>query len=180
MTEINVVVSVGGSGSRLKCLSNLEKQNLYFWDKTIIDWIGTIYPNHYTIGVNKTKSRRETLNEIRSWNNVLLFDCDIIPFGMPELSFKTDEVVCFTSTKKKYGSVKIENGLVVESTEKQSTWENKLSGAYFIKSVSKLLERMSDDNSVISGMDKPKVYFEDTFVRLGDREDYLEAIKKEI
>ena len=42
-----------------------------------------------------------------------------------------------------------------------------------------LLENMDNPNSIISGMDKPKVYYENTFVRLGDRTDYMENIKIE-
>ena len=177
--KVSKYITIGVYGSRLKCLSSLEKQNLYWWDKTILEWNTMLIPDIQLLGHDKTTSRKETLMEIKDMENVLIVDCDIIPFQMPELTYETDEVVCFISTKKKWGSVLVENGVVVESNEKPTEWNTKLSGVYFIKSMKTLLENMDNPNSIISGMDKPKVYYENTFVRLGDRTDYMENIKIE-
>lgn len=177
--QINSFMTIGGMGSRLKSISSLEKQNLYWWDKTIQEWNMSLIPNLKLLGHEKTKSRHETLMEIQDLENVLIVDCDIIPFGMPELSYETDEVVCFISTRKKWGSVLVENDIVVECSETPTDWTTKLSGVYFIKSMRDLLNKMENPNSIISGMQNPKVYYEDTFIRLGDREDYLENMKKE-
>jgi hypothetical protein len=42
--------------------------------------------------------------------------------------------------------------------------------------MSDMLHKMQDDNSIASGMLGAKAVYEDTFIRLGDVEDYYEAL----
>ena len=41
---MNIYVTIGGQGTRLKCLSPKDKHLLYFKNKKIIDWILEIVP----------------------------------------------------------------------------------------------------------------------------------------
>ena len=63
------------------------------------------------------------------------------------------------------------NALIIENISNV-----KCSGVYFVKSVSELLKNMTDDNSIASGMIGAKTIKETTFIRLGDVEDYFEAL----
>lgn len=177
---IHSYVTIGGCGTRLKGLSPKDKHLLYYKNYRIIDWIKTIVPDINVIGEQKTSSRKETLSLIPIKNNVLIIDCDIIPFGfnLESLFIDNDCVFAFHSIKNKYGSIIVENGKVVSCSETNSISNTKCSGIYFLKDLEKTLSSMVDNNSIISGMIGASVILEDTFLRLGDVEDYLESIKK--
>lgn len=176
--DINVFVTIGGHGTRLKCLSPKDKHLLYWNDKRIIDWITFVVPNVQIIGNKKTNSRTETLQEIRHLNNCLVIDCDIIPFGL-NLDFNLNEdcVWCFNSSKLKWGSAIVENNKLISSSEKGNVSDIKLSGAYYMKNVQDTLNKMEEENSIASGLENANVIMESTFIRLGDVEDYFDSIK---
>lgn len=171
-------ITVGGSGTRLKGLSPKDKHLLFYHNHRIVDWIKKIVENAHIVGQEKTKNRKETLKLIPHKQDILIIDCDIIPFGfnIDMLPTQTDCVVAFYSHKKKYGSIIVENDTVVACDEKKSISNIKCSGIYFLKDLDATIDRMHD-NSIISGMIGASVVFENTFLRFGDAEDYLESIK---
>lgn len=173
---MKIFVTIGGSGTRMKEISPFDKQFIYYRDKRIIEHIFQIFPDAILLGSNKTNSRRETLQEIANEEDCLIVDCDIIPFGLPDLQFDCDSLFYFNSDKPKYGSILIEDDKLLAVDEKNSISKNKCSGIYFVKSMSRLLEQMKDDNSLASGMIGAKVIQENTFIKLGDVEDYYEAL----
>lgn len=173
---MKIFVTIGGSGTRMKEISPFDKQFIYYRDKRIIEHIFQIFPDANLLGDNKTNSRRETLQEIAHEQDCLIVDCDIIPIGLPELQFDGDTLFFFKSDKPKYGSILIADEKLLAVDEKNSISKNKCSGIYFVKSMSRLLEQMKDDNSLASGMIGAKVIQENTFIKLGDVEDYYEAL----
>lgn len=174
---MNIFVTTGGSGTRLKSVSPKDKHLLYYKDKRIIEWIRCICPQAQLLGKNKTNSRRETLQEIEHLKDVVIIDCDLIPFELNLTEFANDVVYVFHSNKNKYGSVVVENGKILNSNEKGNLSNIKSSGVYCIKDMKKLLSQMNDDNSILSGMHGADVVFENTFLRFGDVEDYYESIQ---
>lgn len=176
----NIYITIGGSGTRLKPISPVDKHLLYWNNKRIIEWILQIVPNAKIIGERKTNNRFETLQEIKNEKNCLIIDCDIIPFGL-DLNFDTnqDTVWCFYSDKNKWGSTITENNKLISVSEQTSISNIKLSGVYYTKSVKDLLDKMEfkNKNSIASGLIGSNVLLESTFIRLGDVEDYFNAIK---
>jgi hypothetical protein len=160
----------------MKAISPVDKHLLYYRDKRIIDWTMSLYPNAMLIGSKKTTSRKETLAEICMERNCLVIDCDVIPHTVEKIRHPGDAIYVFRSAKPKYGSVILENGIVVGASEAANLSEIKCSGAYYIASMSDMLHKMQDDNSIASGMLGAKAVYEDTFIRLGDVEDYYEAL----
>jgi hypothetical protein len=71
----------------------------------------------------------------------------------------------------------LNNNTLKEISEKENISNLKCSGLYFVKSMEKLLSSMKDDNSIASGMIGARAIKETTFIRLGDVEDYYEALK---
>lgn len=175
---MNIYVTIGGQGTRLKCLSPKDKHLLYFKNKKIIDWITEIVPTAILLGNKKTKNRKETLLEIMEQKNVLIIDCDIIPFGLDLglIDTSCDNIFIFESNRDKWGSAKISNGLLIDSDESNNISNYKCSGIYYIKNMKNTLNKMKD-NSIASGIIGAKSIIENTFIRLGDLEDYMEAIK---
>lgn len=175
---INAYITIGGQGTRLKYLSPKDKHKLYYKDKRIIDWILEIVPEARLLGNKKTNSRKETLLEIANQQNVLIIDCDIIPFGLDLSLINTEKngIFIFQSNKNKYGSVLINNNTVIDANERTNISNTKCSGVYFCKDLGNVINQMSDSNSIASGMLGSQVIMEDTFKRFGDVEDYMEAI----
>ncbi len=177
---MNIYITIGGNGTRLKPISPVDKHMLYWNNKRIIEWIFNVVPNAKIIGKTKTNNRFETLQEIRNEKNCLIIDCDIIPFGL-NLNFNTEEdcVWCFNSNKNKWGSAILKNDKLVSVSEQESISNFKLSGAYYTTSVKKLLDKMEtiNKNSIAAGLIDSNVIMESTFIRLGDVEDYFNAIK---
>ena len=174
---INAYITIGGQGTRLKCLSPKDKHKLYYKDKRIVDWILSIVPEAQLLGNKKTNNRKETLSAIANQQNILIIDCDIIPFGL-DLSLidtETDNLFVFESNKHKWGSAKIENKILVSCDENNNISNYKCSGIYYIKNMQKTLEEMND-NSIASGIIGAKTIVENSFARFGDVEDYMEAI----
>lgn len=172
---VKFYVTIGGQGSRMKSISPIDKHLLYYKDKRIIDWIFLLIPNAKLLGENKTSSRKNTLEQIRNEKNVVIIDCDIIPFGIDLNRIYFDSVYVFDSEKKKYGSIIVENDLVKSSSETSSISKIKCSGIYCVKDMRILIENM-EENSIISGMIGAKIIYENTFKRFGDVEDYYESI----
>lgn len=181
MNDISPYITIGGMGTRLKKISPLDKHLLYFRDKQIIKWILDIIPNAKVIGKHKTKNRKETLKEIPEQHNILIIDCDIIPFGfdLSRIDYSQNCVFVFNSHIPKWGSLLLDsNNRVISSSESQNISNIKASGIYFIKDIKNTIELMTDENSILSGLVGAKTIYEDTFVRLGDIEDYVSAIKQ--
>lgn len=173
-------ITIGGGGTRLKNLSPIDKHLLYYKDKRIIEWILSIIPNAIVIGYEKTNNRVETLKQIKYNENILIVDCDIIPFGFNEsmIDENTDTVYVFESKKNKWGSVLIDdNKKIIDSSESLNLSDIKCSGIYYIKNLQYTLNKMTNPNSIISGMIGANIIYENTFMRLGDVEDYTSAIK---
>jgi hypothetical protein len=117
----------------------------------------------------------QTLMDVRHLTNTLIIDCDIIP---TRVSFDDsfDTIFYFSSHKKKYGSLVIENGIVKAASETNNLSPCKCSGMYYVKSVAELLAKMTNPNSIASGMIGAHAIKESSFIRLGDVEDYFEAL----
>ena len=175
---INKYITVGGQGTRLNNLSTVDKQHLYYQDKKIIEHILCIFPDAQIVGQNKTASRLDTLKLIKDKNNILVIDCDIIPFGIniENLDISQDAIYVFNSKKNKYGSVIIENNRVIRCSENNSISNTKCSGVYFIKNLDILIANMQHKDSIVSGMIGANTILENTFKRMGDIDDYYEAI----
>lgn len=175
---INPIITIGGFGSRMKPISHLEKYELYYLNKSILAHILDIFPNAQVVGKTKTNSRKETLQQINILNNVLIIDCDIIPFkiNIQDIDIYQNNIYAFISNKPKYGSIIVDNNYVIKSDERINISNVKCSGVYFCKDLSSVIKNMTDDNSIISGMIGSKVIMEDTFKRFGDIEDYYETI----
>ena len=173
---MNIFVTIGGSGERLKPISPKDKHLLYYKNKRIIEWILEICPQAKLLGKNKTTSRKETLQEIKHLQDVVIIDCDIIPFDLVLKEFNNDTVYAFRSLKNKYSSIIVEDNKVINSCEKNNISEIKCSGVYCIKDMQILLKNMKDENSIISGMVNTDVVYEDSFLRFGDVEDYFESL----
>lgn len=174
--NIKYIITIGGMGERMKCLSSVDKHLLYYRDKRIIEWILSIVPSAKVIGQEKTNSRKQTLLSIKDYRNVCIIDCDIIPFGLDTMSFQQDTIVYFVSDKPKYSSIVIKDGIIIKASEKNELTNTKCSGVYFVKSVKELIDRMTDENSLCEAMIGSNAVFENTFVRMGDPEDYMESL----
>ncbi len=178
MNIIHKYITIGGHGTRLKNISSIEKQNLYFWNKKIIDHIHDIIPEAKVVGHIKTNNRQETLKQIEERYNILIIDCDIIPYNIniKDINTEIDNIYAFNSDKNKYGSIIAENNSVVAANEYNNLSKVKCSGVYFCKDLQLVIQNMTDPNSIISGMIGANIIMENTFKRLGDIEDYYEAI----
>lgn len=173
-------ITIGGIGSRLKKISPQDKHLLYYKNLRIIEWILKIIPNAKIIGEDKTSNRKETLNLIPENDNILIIDCDIIPFkfNIDSIDTNNDCVFVFNSTKFKYGSVILNNNKILKSSESSNLSNTKCSGIYFIKNLRDTILKMTENNSIVSGMVGASVIFENTFMRFGDTEDYFYSIKQ--
>ena len=173
---MKVFITIGGKGTRMKGISPHDKHLLYYKGHRIINYILDLYPQAIVIGNKKTKSRKETLKEIENEIDCLIIDCDIIPLLDQEIDFQEDTIFVFESDKNKYGSLNLIGNRVIAVSEKENISNIKCSGAYFVKSIAALLQNMTDENSIASGMIGAKTIKENTFIRLGDIEDYFEAL----
>lgn len=173
---MNVYITIGGQGSRLKTLSPVDKYLLHLGDKTILQHIYDVFPDAQLVGHKKTTSRRNTLEELRGKTDCLIVDCDLVPRGFVPFNTDRDTIWGFVTNKNKYCSLVLQNGLVSAALERDNVSSLKCSGMYFVKSIDRLLSSMTDDNSVASGMIGARVIEEDTFIRVGDVEDYYEAL----
>lgn len=155
------------------------------------------FPDHLPPGVwmecGETESRKAQLEIIRDWRNVLIVDCDVIPVFVAE-SFKdptpkikrsfdsiielgTDAIWYFESDCSKYGGLEAdENWRLVAAKERGQGHKYRASGLYFLKHVGTTIDRMTDHNSIAGGMAGAMMIFENTFIRIGDAEDYLNAL----
>jgi hypothetical protein len=181
---MKVVITANGQGQRMKGLSPLPKHHLYYKDKKIIDHLLEVFPEAEVLEGFESGSRRETLERVRDYEDCLIVDCDIIPTRDPIkiYDFPKDTVWCFDSTKDKYSSIKTMEGKsgfgaeIGEASENVKISNHCCSGMYYVESVAALLERMSDDNSIVSGMIGAICRDENNIIKLGDPEDYYEAL----
>lgn len=176
--NITKYITIGGRGTRLSSLSLLDKQYLYYQDKKIIEHILNIFPDAKIVGKNKTQSRIETLRLIEEKSNILIIDCDIIPYNinLENIDINVNNIYAFKSNKNKYGSILINDNIVIDTNEKINISNIKCSGVYFCKDLDSVISQMTDSNSIASGMLGSRVIIEDTFKRFGDIEDYYDAI----
>jgi hypothetical protein len=177
--KIYPYITIGGIGSRLKTITNLEKYNLYYLNKTILEHTTNILPDSNIVGHTKTNSRKETFEQIQHRYNVLIIDCDIIPFqiNLKDINMTQDNVYIFESDKNKYGSINFDTKFVItEASEDNNISKYKCSGVYFCKDLHETLKKMKHPDSIVSGMLGAKAILENTFKRFGDVEDYYEAI----
>lgn len=174
---MRTVITANGSGSRMKGLSPLPKHHLYYKDKRIIDHLLDIFPGAEVLEGKPSNSRRETLEYIRDYTNVLIVDCDVIPDKkiLPNPSGREDMIWYFNSDKDKYSSLIINDETVIEASESKKISENRCSGLYFVKSITDLLSRMNGD-SIAEAMIGAWAIQESSFIKLGDPEDYYEAL----
>ena len=176
---INKIVTIGGSGTRMKAISPADKQNLHWGNKTILEWIKTIFPDCEVVGDKKTNSRLETLKQLGIKENILIIDCDVIPLGIDLSNLHEDTIWFFRSEKNKYGSLIFNDDLeLLEASESKNISNYKASGVYFIKDLEMTLRMMErNENSIASALVGCEGRFEKSFVRMGDVEDYYESIK---
>lgn len=174
---MKVVITANGEGSRMKGLSPLPKHELYFGDKKIIDYLLYVFPGAEVLTGFPSNSRRETLERIKDYEDCLIVDCDIMPLGFIMPSTKDNFLFYFKSNKEKYSSIVLgDGGKVAKVSETIKISDNHCSGIYFVKSVANLLEKMTDDNSIASGMIGAWTLREDYIVKVGDPSDYYEAL----
>lgn len=204
---LKIIITANGEGSRMKGLGPQPKHLLYYGGKRIVDHIiealapfGEVrvfgrYPDHLPQGVwmqcGPTASRKDQLELIRDWENVLIVDCDVIPVfdadSQERADYKalfiqlrnlTDDAIWFfDSDCPKYGGLEMENGILKAAKERGIEHKHRASGLYFLKHVGTTIDRMTDPNSIASGMVGARMIFENTFIRVGDAEDYLNALK---
>lgn len=189
--KITVVIPARGEGSRMKCISPKPKHLLYYGGQRIIALIKACFDG-YEVEVLEgppTASRAETLELLRGRKNVLIVDCDVIPDKWESALFDDvavgpfdwDAIWYFKSNNPKYGGLYMDNSGLRELAhvcEKgDTTTECRSSGLYFLKDVGATIDRMTDPNSIASGMIGARMIPENTFIRVGDPEDYLSALK---
>lgn len=178
---MNTLITVGGSGERMSGLSPRPKHELYYGNKKIIEHLLERFPRAKVIGWRGTRSRRETLLEASGMGECLIIDCDIyIPpdFSLPTLRGE-NWILVFISEESKYGSVAVnESGMAIDVIERGVNSNVKCSGVYYTADIDELIEKMQNENSVGKAACPCAVFFENSIVRLGDRQDYMRAIKK--
>ncbi len=208
MSELKIVITANGKGSRMKALSQKPKHLLHYGGKRIIDCIvdamepfGHVkvfgfYPGSKNaenwMVCGSTESRKAQLELIRDWKNVLIVDCDVIPVFDADAQEKEDykrlfvqlrnldqdAIWYFESDSPKYGGLEMsETGTLSAAKERGHGRKYRASGLYFLKDVGATVDRMADPNSIASGMIGARMIFENTFIRVGDPEDYLSALK---
>lgn len=123
-------------------------------------------------------SRKHTLEYIRNFTNTAVIDCDVIPDTRIRSAHESDFIYVFESPlSEKYGGVFLSNsGTVIAAEERSKTAVYKASGMYLLKNVGETLDRMTDENSLASSMIGAKAIVEKSFIRLGDQEDYMNAL----
>lgn len=206
-SPLKIVITANGNGERMKGLSPRPKHLLYYGGKRIIDHIieamqpfGDVrvfgrFPDHLPPGTwmecGETESRKAQLELIRDWQNVLIVDCDVIPvfekdyknappswFSEPKVKLDKDTIWYFESDCQKYGGLEMSaGGYLAAAKERGQGHKYRASGLYFLKHVGATIDRMTDPNSIASGMIGARMIFENTFIRVGDVEDYLNALK---
>jgi len=189
MTDpIKIVITANGEGSRMKALSPKPKHLLYFGAERIIDRIKACFEG-YAVEVLEgpaTASRAATLELLRGRENVLIVDCDVIPESKfpeerPMWQLKeesTDAIWFFFSVEPKYGGLYHNEFWKLTSVTEKGDIKTpcRASGIYFLKDIGATIDRMTDPNSIASGMIGARMIPENTFIRVGDPEDYLKAL----
>jgi hypothetical protein len=187
--KITVVITAKGRGERMKGFGPQPKHLLYYRDKRIIDHIKECFTTCEVLDGEPDNNRTETLELLRGRKNVLIVDCDIIPlehglYYLDSIDGKLqkgdkDVIWCFDSDNPKYGGLYPDKNYFLQKVVEKGDTQTKCraSGLYFLKDVGATIDRMTDLNSIASGMIGAKMVFENTFIRVGDPEDYLAALK---
>jgi GTP:adenosylcobinamide-phosphate guanylyltransferase len=157
--DCSVIITANGEGNRMKSISTLPKFMLNYKGKSIIQHLieqcsPTHILTHYNIltdnviHIEKTTSRKETIEHIKHLNNVYIVDADIV--------FNED----FSPN--------------IYLTDILFTCNGRNAGIYFVKSISTLLDKMIGDD-IVSGMVNFKS-IEFKTVHLGTPDEYYKAI----
>lgn len=173
---MRVIITAGGEGSRMKAISPLSKEEIYWGQWKVKDWIKKVIKDAELLKCS-TNSRWETL--IGLTGSCLIIDCDVIPFGIENRKWNRDTIWTFYSEKMKYSNLVIKGGKLVGASESSSSSGFKSSGVYYLKDITETLKKMElgNKNSIAEAMIGADVKVETEFVRLGDVEDYMEALK---
>lgn len=196
---LKIVITANGEGSRMKGISPAPKHLLYYGGKRAYEhirdaldaygpvYILTSFEFEYQgvewIKCQPASTRRETLENLRGWENVLIVDCDIIPFGADDIRWaiklQSDFIWYFHSDSPKYGGLAMdESGRLTFAAERDPDACMRASGLYLLKNMDLTLEKMkADPNGLAAAMIGAKMISERTFVRFGDIEDYQNAVK---
>jgi hypothetical protein len=159
--DCSVIITANGSGERMKAITDSPKFSLYYGNKRILEHLLIIFPTakvltHYSIPYidqfkiikcKPTKSRKETLENLKGMKNVLIVDCDILVENM-SFAFIQKDILC------KKGNVN--------------------SGLYYFAHMDKALAKMQGD-AIETGMNNPLIHPLET-IHLGTPEEYYNAI----
>ena len=191
---MKIVITANGAGTRMKGLSPKPKHELYLGEKRIIEhlidacekvaqtFVLTSYKGDWqrvdnVIPCPPAETRKETLRNIAEWKDVLIIDCDVVFPILPAFDQSKDAIFYFDSTCAKYAGLTMGEDKTLESAEeKGQTQALRASGAYFVKSIDKLLGSMTNPDSIASGMIGANMVRESNFIRVGDVEDYMKAL----
>ncbi len=190
-----IVITANGSGTRMKGLSPKPKHELYLGEKRIIEhlldtcnkygqtYCLTSYKGEWQakypgkiINCEPAATRKDTLENIKGWEDVLIVDCDVVFPALPAFDQSTDAIFYFESTCTKYAGLMDDDGELLGAEERGTSQTKRASGAYFVKSVDRLLARMVYPDSIASGMIGARMIRENNFIRVGDVEDYMKAL----
>lgn len=149
----NIVITANGKGERM-AKYQIPKFMLPYKGRPILRHLLDFFPSaivlthHAIAGIPRyicqpTESRRETLEYLAGWENVLIVDSDIIVLDSVSKSYNKDSV---------YKRDGINAGL------------------YFVENISRLLTDMRGDD-IVSGMIEPEILACDT-IHLGTESEY--------
>ena len=129
---MKIVITANGKGSRMSKYGQ-PKFLLPYKGKRIIDWLYAVFNKPYIlthhnidlpyIKCNPTETRKQTLEYISDWENVLIVDCDIYIEQFTHKPLKETLYIC--------------NGINA--------------GLYYVESIATLLTNMQGDD-IVSGM----------------------------
>lgn len=176
--NVQYVCTVGGQSMRMQRIAPLPKHHVYYKGMQVKDWIAVLLPDVQFIGDGKSPSRLHTLLPLSHMHNVCIVDCDNIPYGVAGMQFNNDTVLAFYSDSDKYGHITLDaEGKLQSAHERTAGAGLKCSGVYFVRSMNALLQRMQHTpNSIAAAMTGADVLQEHTTVRIGDADDYYNAL----
>lgn len=196
MKKIEIIITANGKGERMMGVSPMPKHRLYLGSERayeaqirILSPFGRVrvltcydcpgISESQIIRCGPTGSRKETLFYIEGLRNCLICDCDILPAGIAAWNTYTDAIWYFRSSDARYcGLVRNAAGRrLLSAVERAPGAQLRASGLYFVKEVSTLLARMSaEPNSIAAAMPYAWLIEENTFMRFGETQTYLDTI----
>lgn len=194
--KIEIIITANGKSERMRGVSPLPKHRLYLGSERVYEAqirilsafgrvrVLTCYDcpglsDEQIIRCEPTENRMETLLAISKERNVLICDCDILPVGLTAWNTVTDAIWYFRSSDARYcGLVKNAAGQrLLHAFERDRGAQLRASGLYFVKDVSELLARMDGDrNSIAAAMPGAWMVEENTFLRFGETQTYLDTV----